>query len=65
MGRRRPSAPVHERQDSGYGPGMTPPQDPDRGDPTDQSGRPLLITGAIVALMVVLALLIVVYVLST
>ena len=40
---------------------MTPPQDPDRVDPTDQSGRPLLITGAVVGLLVVLALLVFVY----
>ena len=52
---------MHEGQDSGYGPGMTPPQDPDRVDPTDQSGRPLLITGAVVVLLVVLALLVLVY----
>ncbi|WP_282594949.1 hypothetical protein [Nocardioides sp. SYSU D00065] len=36
-------------------------QDPDRVDPTKQSGRPLLITGAVVTLIVVLALLIFVY----
>ena len=36
-------------------------QDPDRIDPTTQSGRPLLISGAVVALLLVLALVVVVY----
>jgi len=43
---------------------MTGRRDPDHLDPTDQSGRPLIVTAAFVALLVVLALLIAVYVLS-
>lgn len=40
---------------------MTSQRDPDDIDPTDQSGRPVLVTGAILGLMAVLALLVVVY----
>lgn len=57
-----PSA--HERARQWVRSGMASPQDPDRIDPTDQSGRPVLVTGAVVALMVVLALMVIVYVLA-
>ncbi len=40
---------------------MTQGQDPDRVDPTKQSGRPLIITAAVVSLLIVLALLVLVY----
>lgn len=43
---------------------MTERRDPDHLDPTDQSGRPVMVTAAVVGLMVVLALLVVVYVLA-
>lgn len=45
----------------GYGRVMTSQRDPDDMDPTNQSGRPVLVTGAILGLMAVLALLVVVY----
>ena len=40
-------------------------RDPDRLDPTNQSGRPVIVTAAGVGLMVVLALLIVVFFLAS
>jgi cobalamin biosynthesis Mg chelatase CobN len=40
-------------------------RDPDRLDPSHQSGRPVIVTAAIVGLLVVLALLVVVYFLAT
>ena len=43
---------------------MSEHRDPDHLDPTDQSGRPLIVTAAVVALLVVLALMVVVYFLS-
>ena len=43
---------------------MTRHRDPDDLDPTDQSGRPVIVTAAVVALLVVLALMVAVYFLS-
>ena len=43
---------------------MTGRSDPDHLDPTDQSGRPLIVTAAVVALLLVLALMVAVYFLS-
>lgn len=39
--------------------------DPDKIDPTKQSGRPVMVTAAVLGLLVCLALLVVVYVLAT
>ena len=36
------------------------PEDPDSVDPTNQSGRPLMVTGAILLLLLVLAVLVVI-----
>lgn len=38
----------------------TPQNDPDRVDPTKQSGRPLIVSGAVGLLLVVLAVLLVI-----
>lgn len=43
---------------------MTAGQDPDRIDPTNQGGKPVMVTGAVVGLILVLSLLVVVYLLS-
>ena len=43
---------------------MTARRHPAHLDPTNQSGRPLLVTAAVVALLVVLALMVAVYFLS-
>ncbi|NYE36157.1 hypothetical protein F4692_001261 [Nocardioides cavernae] len=43
---------------------MTSGHDPDKVDPTNQSGRPLLVTGAVVGLLLALTALLVVYLLS-
>ena len=39
---------------------MSAPQDPDKGDPTNQSKRPLIPTVAILTLLVVLAIMLVI-----
>lgn len=39
--------------------------DPDRVDPTNQSGRPFFLLGAVLAILVVLAVLVVVYTQAT
>ncbi|HYJ26243.1 MAG TPA: hypothetical protein VEW73_00925 [Nocardioides sp.] len=36
-------------------------RDPDDVDPTNQGGRPLLVSGAVIALLVVLGVLVLVY----
>ena len=48
----------------GYGPGMDQRHDPDQVDPTNQSGRPLMITLVPIGLLLVLGVLALVYVLS-
>jgi hypothetical protein len=40
------------------------PQDPDKADPTNQGGRPLMVTAAPLGLLLVLAILVVVYFLA-
>ena len=40
-------------------------RDPDKLDPSNQSGRPVIVTGLFLGLMVVLALLVVVFFLAT
>ncbi|MDZ5661580.1 hypothetical protein SFC79_07360 [Nocardioides sp. S-58] len=37
------------------------PRDPDDVDPTQQSGRPFMVTGALIGILVALAILVVVY----
>lgn len=44
--------------------GMTHGHDPDRIDPSNQSGRPVLVTGAIVGIILAVLLMLVVYLLS-
>jgi len=60
----RPS-PTYASADEGYGSGMTSGHDPlhhpDDVDPTNQSGRPVMVTGAIVGIVLALALLAGVY----
>lgn len=43
---------------------MTSGHDPDKVDPTNQSGRPLLVTGAVLGLLLALSALLAVYLLS-
>jgi len=43
---------------------MTSGHDPDKVDPTNQSGRPLVVTGAVVGLLLALSALLAVYLLS-
>lgn len=43
---------------------MTHGHDPDRIDPTKQSGRPVMVTGAIIGIIVALLLMLVVYFLA-
>lgn len=45
--------------------GMTPSPDPDKIDPTDQGGRPVMVTGAIIGILLALALLVGIYFLAT
>lgn len=52
---------THAGRSRGYGHAMTSQHDPDDIDPTNQSGRPVLVTGAILGLIAVLALLVLVY----
>jgi hypothetical protein len=40
-------------------------RDPDKLDPSNQSGRPVIVTGLFIGLIVVLALMIVVFFLAT
>lgn len=40
---------------------MTPGHDPDKVDPTNQSGRPLMVTAAVIVLVLALAAMVVVY----
>lgn len=40
---------------------MTSGHDPDKVDPTGQSGRPLLVTGAVIVLIAALAAMVVIY----
>jgi cobalamin biosynthesis Mg chelatase CobN len=44
---------------------MSPHRDPDQLDPSNQSGRPVIVTAAIVGILVVLALMVVVYLLAS
>lgn len=44
---------------------MDPRHEPDRVDPTEQSGRPVLVAGAIFGILLVLAVLVGVYFLAT
>jgi cobalamin biosynthesis Mg chelatase CobN len=48
----------------GYVRDMTPGHDPDRIDPTNQSGRPVMVTGAIVGIILAVLLMLVVYLLA-
>ncbi|WP_268929106.1 hypothetical protein [Nocardioides lacusdianchii] len=43
---------------------MDPRHEPDKVDPTEQSGRPWMVTAAPIGLLIVLALLVVVYFLA-
>ena len=43
---------------------MTHGHDPDRIDPTKQSGRPVMVTGAIIGIIVAVLLMLVVYFLA-
>ena len=45
----------------GYGSGMDPRHEPDQADPTNQSGRPWMITAAPIGLLLALAILVVVF----
>jgi hypothetical protein len=44
---------------------MDPRHDPDQVDPTEQSGRPLMVTLVPVAIIAALAVLVLIYVLAT
>jgi cobalamin biosynthesis Mg chelatase CobN len=48
----------------GYVPGMTNGHDPDQIDPSKQSGRPVMVTGALVGIILALLLMLVVYFLA-
>jgi hypothetical protein len=52
---------AHEPVWQGYLTAMDPRRDPDQGDPTNQSGRPWMITAAPIGLLLALALLVVVF----
>jgi hypothetical protein len=54
---------VHDVTGEGYGIVMTrdPLHQPDDLDPTDQSGRPVMVTGAVIGIILALALLAAVY----
>jgi hypothetical protein len=54
---------VHAGTGEGYGILMTrdPLHEPDDVDPTNQSGRPVMVTGAVVGIVLALALLAAVY----
>jgi hypothetical protein len=43
---------------------MTPGHDPDRIDPSNQSGRPVMVTGALIGIVLALLLMLVVYFLA-
>lgn len=43
---------------------MTSGHDPNKVDPTNQSGRPLMVTGAVLGLLLALSALLAVYLLS-
>jgi hypothetical protein len=50
---------VHDGTGEGYGLPMN--RDPDHLDPTNQSGRPVMVTGAVIGIILALALLAAVY----
>ena len=54
---------MHDVTGEGYGIVMTrdPLHQPDDLDPTDQSGRPVMVTGAVIGIILALALLAAVY----
>jgi hypothetical protein len=60
-----PPSPAHDVAGEGYGLLMThghdPLHEPDDVDPTNQSGRPIMVTGAAIGLILALALLAAVY----
>lgn len=60
-----PPSPVHDVTGEGYGTCMThghdPRHHPDEIDPTNQSGRPVMVTGAVMGIILALALLAAVY----
>jgi len=55
---------AHGVPDDGYEQGMTHGHDPDRIDPSKQSGRPVMVTGAVIGIILALLLMLVVYYLA-
>jgi len=55
---------AHGEPDGGYVPVMTHGHDPDRIDPSNQSGRPVMVTGALIGIVLALLLMLVVYFLA-
>jgi hypothetical protein len=49
---------------AGYVRSMTHGHDPDRIDPSKQSGRPVMVTGAVVGIILAVLLMLVVYLLA-
>ena len=55
---------THGAPAAGYEQGMTHGHDPDRIDPTNQTGRPVMVTGAIIGIILAVLLMLVVYLMA-
>jgi len=55
---------THATALAGYEAGMTSGHDPDKIDPSDQSGRPVMLTGALIGLLLAITVMVVVFFLA-